>query len=104
MRIRDLYRSGKAGISFEVFPPKTDKSLETLYATSGHLARYNPCFISGTYGAGGSTREKTLEMLDEIRRRFQVPVTAHFTCVSNTLDDIRSFLRRATHLGIENIM
>ncbi len=99
-----MYQSKNVGISFEVFPPKTDKGLETLYGTCQKLAHYNPCFISGTYGAGGSTRSKTLEMLDEIRRRYQVPVTAHFTCVGSTLADIRDWLTQATHHKIENIM
>ncbi len=104
LRIRDLYRTKKLGISFEVFPPKTERGFEALYATSGQLAEYKPVFISGTYGAGGSTAKKTLEMLDEIRRRYQVPVTAHFTCVGSTLQDIREWLTKATYFGIENIM
>jgi methylenetetrahydrofolate reductase (NADPH) len=104
LRIRDLYQTNKTGISFEVFPPKTDKGLETLYGTSRELAKYTPCFISGTYGAGGSTRGKTLEMLNEIRSRFQVPVTAHFTVVGSTLEEIRDWLAQATYYKIENIM
>ncbi len=104
LRIRDLYQSGKPEISFEVFPPKTEKGLESLFHTCGQLARQNPVFISGTYGAGGSTRGKTLQMLDEIRRRHQVPVTAHFTCVGSNLAEIREWLEQASLLGIENIM
>lgn len=104
MRIRDLYSAGKIGLSFEVFPPKTEKGLETLYNTSSELARHRPVFISGTYGAGGSTRTKTIEMLAEIRRRTQVAVTAHFTCVGSTVDEIRDWLRHATNMGVQNIM
>lgn len=104
MRIRELYQNKKLGISFEVFPPKTERGFEALYSTAAQLAEYKPVFISGTYGAGGSTAKKTLEMLDEIRKRYQVPVTAHFTCVGSTLEDIRDWLTKATYFGIENIM
>jgi len=104
LRIRDQYKAGSCALSFEVFPPKTDKSLETLYGTCGNLAKHCPSFISGTYGAGGTTRDKTIEMLNEIRRRHQVPVTAHFTCVGSTLSDIRDWLSKAALFGIENIM
>jgi methylenetetrahydrofolate reductase (NADPH) len=104
MRIRDMYPVGSKSLSFEVFPPKTEKGLEALYRTIGQLKTHRPSFISGTYGAGGSTREKTLEILDEIRRRHDVPVTAHFTCVGSTVAQIREWLDRATTFGIENIM
>lgn len=104
MRIRDMYKGSRPAYSFEVFPPKTDKGLDTLYQTASQLASFNPCFISGTYGAGGGTRGRTLEMLDTIRRRNNVPVTAHFTVVGSTLDDIRDWLSQATYFGIENIM
>lgn len=108
MRIRDLYSKKHCEISFEVFPPKTEKGLETLFATAQHLAAHRPGFISGTYGAGGATtdrgRDRTLGMLDTIRSRYNVPVTAHFTCVGNTQEDIRAWLSQATLLGIENIM
>ncbi|MBY0369692.1 methylenetetrahydrofolate reductase [NAD(P)H] [bacterium] len=103
-----MYQKQDWEISFEVFPPKTEKGLESLFHTAGQLAQHNPCFISGTYGAGGAVqdkgRDKTLCMLDTIRSRFNVPVTAHFTCVGNTVEAIRAWLHQATLLGIENIM
>jgi len=108
LRIRDLYQSKSCEISFEVFPPKTERGLESLFFTAKQLAQHRPCFISGTYGAGGAAsdkaRDKTLAMLDTIRSNFSVPVTAHYTCVGNTIDDIRQWLHQATLLGIENIM
>lgn len=104
MRLREMYAEKSVSLSFEVFPPKTPKGLEALYKTLGELARHRPAFVSGTYGAGGSTREKTLEILDEIRQRHSLPVTAHFTCVGSTLSGIREFLEQATQKGIENIM
>ncbi len=104
MRIRDLYPSGKLGTSFEVFPPKSEKSTEALHQTSKQLTRHEPVFISCTYGAGGSTRGKTLELLNEMRRRLRVPVTAHFTVVGSTVQEVRDWLFQATQLGIENIM
>ncbi len=104
MRIREMYTPGNLGLSFEIFPPKTEKGLLNLFSTTSQLAKLNPCFVSGTYGAGGTTRDKTLEMLNVVRTRFEVPVTAHFTTVGSTVDEMRDWLRHATYLGIQNIM
>ena len=104
MRISDLYKSRRADLSFEVFPPRTDAGLEPMYAAAGELLRYKPGFMSVTYGAGGSTREKTLEIATEIVRRFKVPTTSHLTCVGATADEIRGYLKRAAAAGVSSIM
>lgn len=102
--MRSAYGSSRPGWSFEIFPPKSAEGLEQLYATVAELVQFRPLFISITYGAGGTTRDQSLEIAENLRRRFQVPVTAHFTCVGSTLADIRAWLRQAEKLGVENIM
>lgn len=102
--MRRYFVPGSTRWSFEVFPPKTAEGLAAVYATVEELCRFEPAFISVTYGAGGSTRDQSLEIADAIRRQFGIPVTAHFTCVGSTLAEIRNWLRRADDLGIENIM
>lgn len=102
--IREVYGRGKFALSFEVFPPKSPQGLEPLLKTVGELARFRPGFVSCTYGAGGATQDQTLEIVDRIRRDFGISATAHFTCVGSTVADIRAWMRRATDLGVENIM
>ena len=104
MRIPDLYRGRRADFSFEVFPPRTDAGLAPMYAVAAELQRYRPAFMSVTYGAGGSTREKTLEIAAEIVKRLKVPTVSHLTCVGATADEIRGYLRRAAAAGITGIM
>ncbi|QDU60207.1 5,10-methylenetetrahydrofolate reductase [Planctomycetes bacterium Pan216] len=104
MKIAELFSHGRCRISFEVYPPKKQEGLEHLYQVVGELCSFDPGFISCTYGAGGSTRDRTLEIITEIRQRYGVPTTAHFTCVGSTVEEIRAWLTRATELGVENIM
>lgn len=102
--MKHLYGPGKIGWSFEVFPPKTAEAMEAMYASIGELKQHAPLFISVTYGAGGSTRDLSLEIARQIRQRFQLSVTAHFTCVGSTRDDIQSWLKQAEALQVANIM
>lgn len=102
--MRHAYQPGRIGWSFEIFPPKSAEAFGQLYQTVGELCAYRPLFISITYGAGGSTRDQSLQIAETIRTRFRVPVTAHFTCVGSTLTDIRGWLGQAQRLGVENIM
>lgn len=102
--MRALYQAGQVGLSFEVYPPKTPDGLEQVYGVVRDLADSRPLFISITYGAGGSTRDQSLEMAQHIKQRFGLKVTAHFTCVGSTLNEIRAWLALADRIGIENIM
>lgn len=104
MRIAEIYRPGKFGLSFEIFPPKTTDSDAALWENVGRLAGFQPAFISCTYGAGGSTRNRTVELCQEIQTRFGVSATAHFTCVGGALDELREWLALARDRGITNIM
>ncbi len=104
MTIRDLYQDGQLGLSIEVFPPKTLQGDSALEATIACLSQYRPTFISCTYGAGGSTRDRTLEICRSILNRHQIMPTAHFTCVGSTREELLDWLNRAYDAGIRNIM
>lgn len=104
MKIVDMYGKGKFGLSFEIFPPKSPAGEPQLFAALEALMAYRPSFVSCTYGAAGSTREKTLELTVKIRKTFGVTTAAHRTCVESTVEEIRQWLKEATDLGIENIV
>jgi methylenetetrahydrofolate reductase (NADPH) len=104
MRLADIYRPGKFGLSFEIFPPKTADGDLALWEHVGRLAEFGPAFISCTYGAGGSTRNRTIELCEEIQSRFGVAATAHFTCLGGTRDELIDWLSFARDRGITNIM
>ncbi|HUG89314.1 MAG TPA: methylenetetrahydrofolate reductase [NAD(P)H] [Planctomycetaceae bacterium] len=104
MRIRDIYQSGRFGLSIEVFPPKSADGDDALLRTLGRLAPYRPAFFSCTYGAGGSTRTRTLDWCVQIQRRFALTATAHFTCVGSTREQLLEWLRLAHDRGLRNIM
>lgn len=104
MKIADSYGPGKHGLSFELFPPKTPSGEEALWKNLDELMAFQPSFVTCTYGAAGSTRDKTLEIVAETRRRYGVSVASHLTCVGSTVEQLRSYLRDAHERGIENIV
>lgn len=104
MRISDLYRSGNFGVSFEIFPPKTAEGDTALWENVERLAKLHPAFISCTYGAGGSTRTRTVELCQQMQSQFGVTATAHFTCLGGTVPELREWLKYAGAAGISNIM
>lgn len=104
MRIGEIYRPGTFGLSFEIFPPKSSDQDGTLFENLERLACYRPAFVSCTYGAGGSTRVRTLDLCVEMQRRLGLTATAHFTCVGSTRDELREWLGSAQRSGITNIM
>ena len=79
-------------LSIEFFPPQTGEGMEKLRATRARLAVLKPEFFSVTYGAGGSTREKTIEIVSRIRDEFGIEAMPHFTCVDSTVDELRATL------------
>lgn len=92
-------------ISFEFFPPKTDEGERALFERAlPALLKLKPEYCSVTYGAGGSTREKTLGIVDRIQRLFGIPAMAHLTCVQATKEQIAEVLIQARALGIKNIL
>lgn len=104
MKVGDAYGPGKFGLSFELFPPKTPAGEAALWRNLEELMAFRPSFVTCTYGAGGSTRDKTLEIVSEVRQRYGSPVASHLTCVGATVDQLRQYLQAAHERGIENIV
>jgi methylenetetrahydrofolate reductase (NADPH) len=104
MQIRDLLASGAPSISFEFFPPKSDDAARQLEHTIGDLAGLGPTFVSVTWGAGGSTREKTIEIVTRIRQDTGIEAAAHLTCVGATQDEIAAILDRLRDAQVENVL
>jgi methylenetetrahydrofolate reductase (NADPH) len=104
MKLAEAYGPGKFGLSFELFPPKTAAGEQELFSNLPELVAFNPSYITCTYGAGGSTRDKTLEITSRVQRQFGVATASHLTCVGATVDELRTYLREAQALGIENIV
>jgi methylenetetrahydrofolate reductase (NADPH) len=91
-------------VSFEVFPPKTDEGEKNLFSELDTLIKYTPAFISVTYGAGGSTQEKTIDLALKIRNRYGIPPLVHFTCVGSGRKEIKEHLGRVKDLGLTDIL
>ena len=104
MKLADLYARPGLTLSVEFFPPKTDKGEENLFNEIEIIKRLNPAFCSVTYGAGGSTREKTVELVDRIHRESCLEVMCHLTVVGQSKDEARSILKKLKHRGIENLI
>jgi methylenetetrahydrofolate reductase (NADPH) len=105
MRIDQMIKEREEPLfSFEFFPPKSEDGERNLNAALDSLRELDPAFVSVTYGAGGSTRDKTLEVVDRIRRDYGLEAMAHFTCVAATVDELRATLDSLTELGVENVL
>ena len=104
MRIDDLLRDGRPVFSFEFFPPKTDAGEETLRATLDALRHESPGFVSVTYGAMGSTRDRTIDIVKWIKQELDIEAMAHFTCVGATVDELRTTLDEIQAAGVENVL
>lgn len=105
MKIPELFRSGKTVFSFEIFPPKKDGSIETVYNTLDGLSDLRPDFISVTFGAGGSAAgASTSEIAGLIKRKYNTESIAHLTCVNMTKDEIDRQIEDFREQGIENVL
>ena len=104
MKFSDFYASRDPVISFELFPPKTDRGLAKLQGRLPNLISLRPSFLTVTYGALGTTRERTLELVSGIRNSHQQEVAHHLTCVGNTREDITRILEAIRREKIENIV
>lgn len=102
--IRDCYADGRFGLSIEIFPPKTPEADVRLEKSLAVYAGLNPDFVSCTYGAGGSTRDKTIGWCGTIQNDLHTTATAHFTCVGSTREELLEWLDRASAAGVRNIM
>src|SRR5437879_11567906 len=104
MRIADRLAQGAPSISFEFFPPKDADAVARLFAVAKELANYNPTFVSVTYGAGGSTRDLTIELVTRIKREVGLEAMAHLTCVGHTASELGEVLDQLRDAGIENVL
>lgn len=99
-----LYQPGKLTLSFELFPPKTEKGEANLYRHVETLMEFQPDFITCTYGAGGSTQSKTLDIVSNVKQRFEIPVASHLTLVGSTASQLREYLEKAKSSGVDHIV
>jgi methylenetetrahydrofolate reductase (NADPH) len=105
MRIEALFGHGRPVFSFEFFPPKTDEAALDLLRTASDLRELlAPDFVSVTYGAGGSTRGRTVELVSRIQSELSITAMAHLTCVGHTRDELSQILGRFERRGIENVL
>lgn len=104
MKIRDVLNAGKRSLSFEFFPPKTDQGVEALFKTAEELKLYQPTYVSITYGAGGSTRDRTVDIATRIKGEIGLEPMCHVTCVAQTREEVDSVLVRLEEEGIENVL
>ena len=104
MQLGDFFRGDRRGLSFELFPPKSDEQVQNLMNTVSELNEFTPDVYTCTYGAGGSTRDRTLEIITAVKQRFGQRVATHLTCVGSTVDQLRDYLRCATEVGTDYIV
>src|SRR4051794_18471060 len=104
MRIDKVIGQGKPALSFEFFPPKTEAGFGLLFQTVNDLKPVRPTYVSVTYGAGGSTREKTVGLVQRIQNEANIRSMAHLTCVGHTADQIGHVLDELWTGGIRNVL
>lgn len=104
MKIRNRLNPSNPCFSFEFFPPKTDEGVANLLRTLEDLAPLEPGFVSVTYGAGGSTRDRTLELVTRIKAETHIEAMAHLTCVGHTREELRELLQRLADAKLDNVL
>jgi len=104
MHINKLLNKNRPSFSFEFFPPKTDAGFEKLYSTIKDLTPLNPTFVSITYGAGGSTRQKTHDLVMKLHKETELTVIPHLTCIGSTMNEIDEIVSDYHDNGISNIL
>lgn len=104
MKIVDKFSTTNPMISFEIFPPKADYSVNTIYDTIDDLYSLNPDFISVTYGAGGSTKDKTVEISSYIQNKYKLTSIAHVTCISSSKNELDNILASLKNNNVHNVL
>lgn len=104
MRLDMTPHPGRPFFSFEFFPPRSDAGEEALFQTIAQLRELEPTFVSVTYGAGGSTRTRTLELVARIRRETDIEPVAHLTCAGSTVTELRGLLDALVEAGVDNVL
>ena len=103
-RIRDIFSQKEVTLSFEFFPPKKNSQLDSFFHVVDELLKLGPDFISVTYGAGGSTRDKTMEITTELQNRFNIPTIHNITCIGHSRQDLTEILDDIKANGIVNVL
>lgn len=103
MLIKEIYQNEKPVISFEVFPPKKDYPIETVYKTIDELKDLKPDYISVTYGAGGSSRDRTFEITSKVKREYNIECMAHLTCITSEMHETNEILNHLEEVGVKNL-
>lgn len=104
MKLINKLRDDSLSLSFEVFPPKTDMTFDSVKHATEEIAKLKPAFMSVTYGAGGGTSRYTLEIAENIKKAHGVPTLAHLTCVSSTKETVKERIEDMKKAGIKNVM
>jgi methylenetetrahydrofolate reductase (NADPH) len=108
VKISDLLRfareRGEPLFSFEFFPPKTDEGVRALFETVEALRPLGPAYVSVTYGAGGSTRQRTVDLVKRLKRESEVEAMAHVTCVGSSREEIAAVLDEIADAGVQNVL
>jgi methylenetetrahydrofolate reductase (NADPH) len=104
MKIIDHLRAKRPLFSFEFFPPRDEEGRERLFYTVARLKAYDPAYVSVTYGAGGSTRRLTVDLVKQIQRDTGIDAMAHLTCVGSSRDELQQILEELASSGIENLL
>jgi methylenetetrahydrofolate reductase (NADPH) len=104
VRIDEIIATARPCFSFEFFPPRTEEGVKGLYETIRVLKPLEPAFVSVTYGAGGATREGTVEISGTIKREYGIETMAHLSCVGETRDRLAEILGQIERAGLENVL
>ncbi|MFW6414421.1 MAG: methylenetetrahydrofolate reductase [NAD(P)H] [Verrucomicrobiota bacterium] len=104
MHVKDILKQDQTSVSFEFFPPKSETGWEELFHNMSSLVPLCPAYVSVTYGAGGSTREHTHELVTRLQRETDLTVVAHLTCVGHDRDEIGNIIQKYKEAGLENIL
>jgi methylenetetrahydrofolate reductase (NADPH) len=104
MKLAEMYQQPGLTLSFEIFPPKPETPIQTVFDTIEQLRDLRPSFISVTYGAGGSQKGRTVEIASKIKGDFELEAMAHLTCVGHNQTDVNSLLTQLRAAGVENIL
>ncbi|WP_028856339.1 methylenetetrahydrofolate reductase [NAD(P)H] [Psychrilyobacter atlanticus] len=104
MKIKDIFKNKDTVISFEIFPPNNKFPIEKIYKTIDELAELKPDYISVTYGAGGTSQSRTVEITKRIKNINKIETMAHLTCIGATKESINSTLTQLKNNGIKNIL
>ena len=104
MKLTKIFEKNAPHLSFEVFPPKTTTTFESVKSATEQIAALKPSFMSVTYGAGGGTSKYTLDIAKSIKAEYGVPTLAHLTCVSSTKETVKNMIDSIKDAGIENVM